>query len=105
MLNESDFESEAKRLAKENSQENPNLLKVYWFPDPQNKSLNILNVEDGYFSSPATETIDVFVFANPVGSDVIPLSMGTIPPELDHKPILPRNWVEWEKAKVLWSKP
>ena len=104
MVTEIDFEAEAKRLATENSQSNPNLIKVYWFPDPEHKSLNILNVEDGYFTSPATETIDVFTFANPIGKDVVPLSMGTISPNLDHKPVLPKNWVNWERAKLLWSK-
>ncbi len=102
-MEKENLEEEVKKFAKEYSESNPNVQKVYWFPDRENKAINLVSVEANYFTSAATETMDVFVFANQVGDKVLPLSVGTIAPQFENKPILPKSWGDWSKAVRVWE--
>jgi len=98
MATQTEIEIEAKKLAQSYVESEPGLKSVYWFPDQSNNEIRIIDVVDGYFTSPSIETIDVFVFKHTINNQLINLLVGTIPPSLENQPVIPSEWGAWSKA-------
>jgi hypothetical protein len=97
------LEDEIKQFAKEYAEFNPNLRKVYWFPNNKDESINLIYVEDKYTTSGAPDKVDVFVVANQFSDRVRALSVGTIAPQSENKDVLPKTWGDWKTAKKIWE--
>lgn len=83
---------------------NSNLLKMFWFPEEEGGDVHILFIEEGYYTSNAIETLDVFIVLNQFGEQMLPMVVGTISPDFEGRPILPSKWCGWENAKLLWER-
>lgn len=103
MATRSEIETEAKNLAQSYVQSEPGLKSVYWFPDQSNNEIRIIDVVDGYFTSPSVEKIDVFVFKHTINHQSIKLLVGTIPPSLENTPVVPNEWGAWTNAVKIYG--
>ncbi len=105
MIRFESIEEEAKWLAQENKETNPDIQQVFWFPDKERKEIRLVEITEL-----ATYTIDekeVYpFFFGPFSDDQVCIkhlmAIALIHPSSFKKKIeLPENWGKWDNAKEL----
>ncbi len=96
-LNE--IEKQAKRLAMENKKGEPEIKKIYWFPDVD--EVRLLEIEDDFVTS-ASGAVEPFYFnASPKDDLPAPSGIAIIRTDEYKKLALPQDWGSWEDAREL----
>ena len=103
MVTREEIEVEAKILAQDYVQSEPSLKAVYWFPDQSNSEIRIIDVVEGYFAADTIDKIDVFIFNHAIKDQPIKLLIGTVPPSLENKPVIPNEWGDWNQAVKVYG--
>jgi hypothetical protein len=90
---------EARRLALEAKKTDPNIAKIYWFPDDE--EVHLIMIDKNAVSSGA-ERVEPFYFDSTT-TDPMPAGIAIIGPDEYRKLILPPGWVDWDNGKEIES--
>ena len=93
-------QDEAMRLALENADNEPSILKTYWFPDVG--ELRLVHVDRETLSSDGE--VRPFLFSADPPSVNFPSRIALILPDEDHLVRLPSGWGTWEDAVVIFDR-
>jgi hypothetical protein len=87
---------QAKLLAMDSKNADPNVIKVYWFP--HEKEVHIIEINDN--TTPSGESVAPFYFG-PVPEEGLtaPSGIAIIKPEEYRKIDLPSGWGTWDDAE------
>ena len=94
------IEKQAKLLARENVEAEPNIKRVYWFPDE--KEVRLVELADNIPTSEEDEDVAPFYFAASAADDLpAPSAIALIHIDEYRKLNLPEGWGDWDSAKKL----
>ncbi|MFH0926181.1 MAG: hypothetical protein V1872_11250 [bacterium] len=98
-MNRKEIEAQAKRLAKENKKSDPQIVKIYWFPN--DTEVRLVEIEDDFITS-ASGIVEPFYFdASPEDNLPAPSGLAIIRCDEYKKLSLPKDWGNWDDAQEL----
>jgi hypothetical protein len=94
-----DVEKQAKYLAAENKKNDPDIGKVYWFPDET--EVRLVEVHSNVPVSPDGEIEPFYFRSDPIHDLPVPSGIALIRPEEVRRVRLPAKWGNWDLAKEI----
>jgi hypothetical protein len=88
---------EAKRLAEEAKQLDPDIQKIFWFPHQH--EVRLIEIDENTVAS-GTGAVEPFYFDS-TDSDPIPSGVAVIRPEEFGKLKMPEGWGEWSDGEEI----
>ena len=85
-------------LAKSNKLAEPNILRIYWFPNE--KEIRLVEIEE-HISHSTSENVEPFYFdASPRDLLLAPSAIALIHTDEENQLKLPEDWGAWENAEI-----
>ncbi|MEW6112547.1 MAG: hypothetical protein AB1664_10500 [Thermodesulfobacteriota bacterium] len=89
----------AKKLAIESKKSEPDITKVYWFPD--DSEVRLIEIADNAISSLSGEVEAFYFDASPEADITVPSGIAIIRSDEYGKLALPEGWGDWKDAQEL----
>jgi hypothetical protein len=94
-----EIESQARMLAEENMKADPDILKVYWFPDEA--EVRLIEVSQSIPSSTDNRVHPFYFRPDPASNLPAPSGIALIRDQEWATSTLPPDWGDWNRAKLL----
>jgi hypothetical protein len=90
---------QAKILARESMKSEPDISKIYWFPD--DREAHLILVEENTFTSESGEVQAFYFDASPEDNITVPSGIAIIRPDEIGDLTLPKGWGDWKDGVEL----